>query len=223
MQIWLDSINLELIRKAKKLGVLYGVTTNPSLLSRSPRPFETIQALLDAQEGPITVQVIAEEAPEMIHQGKQLHEISSRIIVKVPVTTEGLETIHALSKNNIRTMATVVFHPHQALLASLAGADYIAPYLSHMQKSDPDALSQLETMLKVVNHYGMKTKILVASLRTQDQISLCLKMGAHAITLKDAIFKEMVEDHEMTLQRVEIFTKDWSAQQSPNLFANVST
>lgn len=217
MQIWLDSINFDLISKAEKLGILYGVTTNPSLLSKTSEPLETIHTLLKIQKGPITVQVVAEKAQEMIHQAKQLHKLSPRIIVKIPITSEGLEAIHSLSKDNIKTMATVVFHPNQALLAALAGADYVAPYLSHMQKSDPDALSQLETMLKIFDHYGQKTKVLVASVRSQDQISLCLKMGVDAITLKDMVFMEMIQDHEMTLQKVEGFSKDWS-QQSSDLF-----
>lgn len=218
MQIWLDSINTDLIQKAKKLGVLYGVTTNPSILAKAPNPIDTLKTLLEIQDGPITVQVVGQNPNVMIRQGLKLHEISPRIIVKVPVTNDGLETIHHLSSLQIKTMATVVFHSHQALLACSAGADYIAPYLSHMQKADPNGIGQLQTMKKMIDYYPLKTQILVASIQNLDQISLCLDMGINAVTLKDQIFIELIQDHELTTQRVELFSKDWSEEFEPSFW-----
>ncbi len=204
MELWIDTINTKLIKEAKEMGLLHGVTTNPSILSKAIGPVEKVlQEILSIQEGPLTIQVEAETAEEMIEQGKKFHAFSPRVIVKVPVTPEGLKAIHVLSKQKIKTMATVIFHSRQVLLAAMAGADYAAPYVSRMLMSDENAMTQLHSMMHIVRNYQFKTKILAASLRTLDQISLCVEMGLHAITLKDDVFSQMTEAHELTLKTAQ--------------------
>lgn len=213
MEIWLDTIDFETIKHAKNMGILHGVTTNPSLLAKAAEPFETIESLLKLQDGPVAVQVLAQDAEKMIEEGIKWHRLSHRIIVKVPLIQEGLIAIKELSQQNISTMGTIIYHSHQALLAVSAGAKYIAPYLSHLLRLDADGITHLHTMRKVIHQYGFDSKVLVASIHTLEQISICMESGMHAITLKKDLFDEFTQDHEMTLERVEFFAKEWESKQ----------
>jgi len=203
MEIWLDSVGSDLIKKAKRTGILHGVTTNPAILRESHLPpEETLCELLAIQEGPITAQVAAETVEEMIKEGQTFHKISTRIIVKVPVTEEGIEVIHALSKAGIPVMATVIFHAHQVLLAAKAGAEYAAPYFSRMG-DEAKAEAELELMQRVGRQYGVK--VLVASLRTLEHIAMCMRLGVAAVTVKEGLFRELVATSESTAKIVEHF------------------
>jgi transaldolase len=129
MEIWLDTAELDLVQTAKEMGILHGVTTNPSIIAKSKMGMEDLlEKLLQMQPGPVTAQVTAEEAPEMVKQGSSLRQFSNRIIVKVPVTTEGVKAIYGLKLLQIPVMATAVFDSNQVLLAAKAGAAYNAPY-----------------------------------------------------------------------------------------------
>lgn len=211
MEIWLDTIDLATIEKALKMGLLHGVTTNPSILSKAENRQETVRAVLSAQPGPVTVQVVALDTPTMVEQGRKLRAFSPKIIVKVPVTAAGLEAIHILSKENIPVMGTVIFHPNQALLAAIAGASYVAPYFSRMQKSGDNPLIQIESMMKMMRQYQFKTKVLAASLKTTEQIRACAELGFHAVTVKEDLFGELVETHELTAFAVEQFQDEWGS------------
>ena len=210
MEIWLDTTNLQLISKARDLGILAGVTTNPTLLAKAKNPLHTIEQILHAQTGPVTVQVVSKDAHEMVKQGKFFHQVSHRIITKIPVTSEGLIAIKELSHHRIPTMATVIFHARQALLAALAGASYLAPYLGGMQQEEPNAWSELENMHKMIDRYQFKSKILVASLQNLEQVDVCATMGLHAVTLKDHVFNALIKDDIITKQREENFIQDWN-------------
>lgn len=222
MEIWLDTIDLKAIKQAKNMGILHGVTTNPSILAKEPDPLAAIQTLLNQHEGPLAVQVLAQDQQKMAEQGRKLHRMSSRIIVKIPVTQEGLAAIHMLSEEGIPTMGTVVYHSHQALLALSAGAKYIAPYLAHLLRLDADGISHLHLMRKTIHEYGYDAKIIVASIHTLEQISLCIESGMHAITIKEDLFDEFIQDHEMTVERMEIFAKEWSAMPRAGLMCDFS-
>lgn len=210
MEVWLDTINLQLIAKAQDLGILKGVTTNPSLLARSKNPLQTLEQILHTQSGPLTVQVVSKEAAAMVKQGKFFYQISNRIITKIPATEEGFKAIKELSRMHIPTMATVVFHARQALLAIAAGAQYVAPYLGGMLQEEPDAWNELENMAKIIDQYQFPSKILVASLQNLEQVDTCARMGLHGVTLKDHLFNALVRDDEMTLQREDSFIQEWN-------------
>ena len=215
MEIWLDTTNIELIKSAEQLGILYGVTTNPSILAKSGRGIEkTLQEILDAQGGPVTTQVVADNADGMISEADRFRTISDRIIIKVPVTVEGLKAIHLLSRQGIPTMATTVFHPNQALLAALAGADFVAPYLSQMEKAGEkageNALELLQSMMQIFSNYHFETKILVASLQDTSRVKQCAEIGVHGVTLKDDVFNMLIENNGLTMQRLDQFTRDWA-------------
>ena len=210
MELWLDTSHLDTIKKAYRYGIIHGVTTNPSIIAKSHQdPALLIPSLLDIQKGPVAIQVTADEAEGMVHEAKCLYQMSSRIIIKIPVTQEGLAAIHILSAMGIATMATALFHPNQAYLAALAGASYVAPYLGRMFDEGIDAWSVLQTMLAIYRQHSFKTKILVAALKSTEHITLCAEMGVHAITIKKESFDELITEHPLTEQWVKIFAQDW--------------
>lgn len=210
MEIWLDTVDLEVIVTAKQMGVLYGITTNPSIIAKSNRHLEDVlEELLDVQTGPVTAQVTALDASTMVEQAKALYTFSPRMIVKVPVTTEGLKAIQILKKGNISVMATAVFEPSQVLLAAHAGACYVAPYLSSMLDVDHEGRQHFKTMHDLLDRYHFNTKLLAASLKSKEQVNSCVEMGVHAVTLNRDVFLSIIENHPETMRKVEKFLEDW--------------
>lgn len=201
MEIWLDSTSTKAIKRLEKLGFLHGITTNPSLIREVGKPIEKIlENLLSEQSGPITVQVTAENASEMIRQGKTWYAISPRILIKVPVTQEGFKAMRALSRQGIPIMATTVFCPHQMLLAALAGASYVALYLTRMEKAGIDSIKTMSTMMNIIAQQKLNMKLLAASISSLEQITLCAELGIHAITLKEPIFEAFLQDNPLTME-----------------------
>jgi transaldolase len=210
MEIWLDTTNVKMLQKAVRVGILSGVTTNPNLIAKSNKEMETLlEDLLHYQEGPVTVQVISEETNDMVQQGQMLYSFSNRIIVKVPLTKNGLEALHLLARQGIPTMATVIFHPRQALMAALAGANYVAPYISRIEKSGENPWHLLESLTKIFHQYQLQTKIIGASLNSVEQVIKCAEIGIYGVTLKDDLFEQMIEDHSSTVEGVNQFKADW--------------
>lgn len=207
MEIWLDTTNIQTIQKAVRLGLLSGITTNPSIIAKSGRNLEDMcEDLLHFQEGPVAAQVNAEETNEMVQQGQSLYSMSNRLIIKIPMTICGLEAIHLLSRQGIPTIATAIFHPRQALMAALAGADYIAPYLGHIEKSGDNPWDFLSSVQHIFQTYRLKTKILGASVYTYDDVLQCAAAGIFGVTVKDEVFESLIQSHPLTLQKVEQFS-----------------
>lgn len=194
MEIWLDTDDFKMLEKAKRMGLLYGMV--------SPR--ETLEAALSFHSGPIAVQIAGMSAEEMILQGRKLRGVSSKIIANIPVTKEGLEAIHELSKEGL-VMGGMIYHPNQALLAAIAGAAYVSPYFSRMQKLGENPLIQIESMMQMMRKYDFKTKIIAASLKTAEQIRSCAELGFHGVLLKDDLFTDFTDTHELTALAVEQF------------------
>ena len=150
MEIWLDTAEVELIESAKGMGILHGVTTNPSIVAKSNvRLEDLLEKLLLIQDGPVTAQVTAQDALKMIEQGESLYQFSNRIMIKVPVTKEGLKAIHGLSLKKIQTMATAVFDSNQVLLAARAGSTYIAPYFFSICEVDMSGMVQFKALFVI--------------------------------------------------------------------------
>ncbi len=212
MEIWLDSINFDLVKKANGLGILHGVTTNPAILAESSDREKCIKNLLELQSGPVTYQVTASSAKQMILQGLAFKAISDRLIVKIPVTQEGLNAIHVLSQKGIQTMATVIFDFRQYLLAAKAGAHYAAPYYSAILKAGGDADSQITRMCKLKERHHLPTKILGASFQSIEQIEACIDLGVDAVTIKDVLFLDFIADHKETLHRMDLFQQAWNRE-----------
>lgn len=213
MEIWLDTCNIKGIQAAQALGITFGITTNPSILaSGSESPEKIIANILEIQNGPIAVQVTPANAKEICERAIALRAFSNRIIVKVPVTTEGLIAIRTLSQEKIPVMATAVFDPRQTLLATLAGAAYVAPYVGRMFDEGIEAYTALESMVKILDKYGRNTKIIAAALRTTDQIMACAALGVDAVTIKTSLFQQFISDDPMTLESLNAFSIDWEAR-----------
>ena len=211
MEIWLDTINRAAIERAKDMGLLHGVTTNPAILAESSETAEEIlEDLLNLYSGPLAVQVTRRSTSEMIEQGKDLCDFSSRIIVKVPVTEEGIEAIYRLTHIQIPVMATAIFEPIQALLAMKAGARYLAPYFSHIGEQ------ALQTCLSIHRMLTPKTKLLVAALTTPAQVSLCAESGFSAVTLKASLFNQCLTPPAQTLDHLSRFESAWQNAPPPS-------
>lgn len=209
MEIWLDTANTEMIQKAMCLGMLTGVTTNPTILAAADRGLEEVlDDLLHYQEGPVTIQVTANDTKEMVQQGQKLASYSNRIIIKVPITENGMQAIQLLSRQGIQTMATVLFSPHQALLAALAGADYIAPYLGRFEKAGGDPWAMLKSIVQIFQNYKLKTKILCASIASVEHFIKCAEIGVYGVTVKDEVFLKIIENHPLTVQSVQKFGEE---------------
>ncbi len=210
MEIWLDTVDTETIEQAKQMGILHGITTNPSIAAKAKEGLEDLlEKLLKVQSGPVTAQVTAEEESGMIRQGEALHQFSDRLIVKVPVTAQGLKAIYALTQKKIPVMATAIFDPIQVLLAARAGALYVAPYVSTICEADIEGIEQFKAMFRLLERYKLPAKLLAASLKSTEHIRHSLDIGAHAVTLSKEVFTSFIEPHPETIKRIHRFADDW--------------
>lgn len=204
MQIWLDTINLEVVEDAARRGLLSGVTTNPSILSRTKNVKETLSELLKIQPGPLAIQVTSNDAQKMVQEGERIFQFSKRAVIKVPVNRNGLEAMRHLRQENIPVLGTGVFNPTQALLAAHHGAAYIAPYYAHIGEKAQETLKTISSLLK-----SRQTKILVASLRTLEDLITCSLIGVEAITIKDDLYQKLIADHEQLEAFIQKFSAEW--------------
>jgi transaldolase len=206
MQIWLETIDIPTIEKAQRMGILHGIMTTPALLAGTPQPKELIRQLLAVQPGPVVVEITG----NLAQQGKAVSEFSKRIVVKVPVTEDAWEAIHTLSQSLVPVMASAIFQPTQALLASLAGAHYVAPNFSRILTTGDNPMAQLIAIKRM----ELKAKILAVNPKTVEQIKACAEVGLDAVSIRDDVFRDFTETHELTAQAVEQYDEDWKKIQS---------
>lgn len=219
MEIWLDTINIEAVKKAAKTGLITGVTTNPSILSKANNVPETIEALLDSQEGYVAVQVTSSDAESMIREGKAIANYSDRMIVKVPVNPEGLIALSQLGQEGIAILATGVFLPSQVIQAASLSADYIAPYFGHMHEIS-DSTETLKTMTKILRQF-IGTKLMAAALKSVDDIITSALCEVDAVTIKEEIFFKFIEEHHLLKKFNEMFASEWKQAQGSKSIAEV--
>jgi transaldolase len=214
MEIWFDSCDRNAIRAACRFGLISGVTTNPKLMAETHEdPEKILSTLLEIQDGPVAVQVTSEQSEKIVEEALSLHTFSDRILVKIPVTRQGLVAMKQLVEQEVSILATAIFHPNQALLAALVKADYIAPYVGRMQDAGLDAFAGLKSMVAIYRQYGFKTKILAAGLRTAEQIQMCAEIGIGAVTLKNSLFEEWTADSPDTLDSLREFALAWESKE----------
>lgn len=204
MKVWLDTIDVDTIKDAVKTGIISGVTTNPSILSKAKDVRDTLRQLLDVQPGPVAVQVTAQSSSEIVEEARCIFEFSSRMIVKIPINPEGLIAINELKKEGLPILGTGILYPSQALMAAIHEVEYIAPYFSHMGENAHETLKTMVDMLK-----GGKTKILAASLREIDHIIACALLGVEAITIKPELYRQLVTSQPAVENFSEKFLRDW--------------
>ncbi len=214
MKLFIDTANVEDIRKANDLGVICGVTTNPSLIAREGRDFiEVVKEITTIVDGPISAEVISLNADEMISEAKELVKIHKNIVIKIPMTLEGLKAVKVLSADGIKTNVTLIFSPTQALLAARAGATYVSPFLGRLDDIATDGSNLIKDIVNIFNIHNIKTEIIAASVRHLIHITEVAKLGAHIATVPYNVIVKMAQ-HPLTDAGIEIFLKDWNSVQN---------
>lgn len=210
MKFFIDSANLEDIRAAKALGVLAGVTTNPSLIVKEGVDFHDRlrEITQEVTAESVSAEVIAEDAAGMIEEGLTLAKIAPNITVKIPMTLEGLKAVKVLSEHDIETNVTLIFNPNQALLAARAGATYVSPFIGRLDDIGHDGMELIATIAQILQQFNLPTQIIAASVRHPLHVTEAALHGAHIATLPYKVIEQMVK-HPLTSQGLEQFLADW--------------
>ena len=209
MKFFIDTADVKEIREAHALGLVDGVTTNPSLIAKSGRKFkDVIKEIVSIVDGPISAEVISLDAPGMIKEGKELAKIHKNIVVKLPMTPEGLKACHALSEKGIKTNVTLIFTPMQALLAAKAGATYVSPFVGRLDDISQDGMGIIEEIRTIFDNYGYMAEIIVASVRNPIHVLNSALIGADIATIPYSVMIQLAK-HPLTDAGIDKFLKDW--------------
>ena len=211
MRFFLDTANVEHIKEANEMGVICGVTTNPSLVAKEGRDFnEVIKEITSIVDGPISGEVVAEDAQGMIKEGREIAAIHKNMIVKIPMTAEGLKATKVLSKEGIKTNVTLIFSATQALLAANAGATYVSPFLGRIDDISMIGMDLVRDIAEIFAIHGIEAQIIAASVRNPIHVIEAAKAGADISTIPYSIVMQMLQ-HPLTDQGLEKFKADWAA------------
>lgn len=209
MKLFIDTANVEHIREMADLGIISGVTTNPTLIAKEGRDFlKVIKEISSIVDGPISGEVISLEAGGMVKEGIEIAKIHKNMIVKIPMTEQGIKATKELTKLGIKTNVTLVFSVNQALLAATAGATYVSPFVGRLEDTLHDGIQVVSDIRNMFDTYGFSTEIISASIRTQKQLSDSALVGAHIATVPYAVLKKAF-NHPLTKNGIEAFMKDW--------------
>lgn len=209
MKFFIDTANIEEIKKASALGLLDGVTTNPSLVSKEGREFrELIKEICGIVNGPVSAEVISAEAEGMIKEARELAKIAGNIVVKIPLIKEGLKAVKVLSSEEIKTNVTLCFSPVQALMAAKAGADYVSPFVGRLDDISQAGMEMVEQIATIYENYGFTTEIIVASIRNPIHVLDAALIGADIATIPYNVMEQLIK-HPLTDIGIERFLADW--------------
>jgi transaldolase len=212
MKFFLDTANLEDIKLANALGVLDGVTTNPTLVAKEGTSFhDRLREITEIIPGSVSAEVISEQANDMVEEGKELAKIAPNMTVKIPMTLEGLKAVKSLSELNINTNVTLIFNAHQALLAARAGATYVSPFIGRLDDIGHSGMELVGTIAAIFNQHAIETQIIAASIRHPMHITEAAQQGAHIATVPFDILKKIVE-HPLTDAGIKRFLADWNSR-----------
>ena len=218
MKLFIDTANVEHIKEMNDLGIICGVTTNPSLIAKEGRDFnQVIKEITSIVDGPISGEVISLDASGMIEEGKKIAKIHPNMVVKIPMTGEGLKAVKTLSSENIKTNVTLIFSVNQALFAALAGATYVSPFVGRLDDVLDDGIALVEAIRDVYDTYGLDTEIISASIRSPKHLQDSALAGAHIATVPYDVLKKSLK-HPLTDQGIDAFIKDWE-----NVFGKTNT
>lgn len=213
MKFFIDSANIKEIKEAASLGVLDGVTTNPSLVAKEGRDFRTLLTEICAiVDGPISAEVIATDFEGIMKEGRDLAIIHKNIVVKVPLIREGLRAVKALKAEGIRTNVTLCFSPNQALLAAKAGATYISPFIGRLDDASENGMDLIRQIVTIYRNYNYPTEVLVASIRHPMHVVEAAMIGAHVCTIPFKVIDQLIK-HPLTDIGLERFLADWKKGQ----------
>ena len=209
MKLFIDTADVAEIREAASWGILDGVTTNPSLVAKTGRDFETVlREICALVDGPVSAEVLSTEAPAMVEEGVRLSRIHRNIVVKIPMIAEGLKATRQLAEQGLRVNMTLVFSPAQALLAAKAGAAFLSPFVGRLDDVGHDGMDLIAQILDALQHYTYPAVVLVASVRNPLHVIRAAQMGAHVATCPFAVLQQLVR-HPLTDVGLEKFLADW--------------
>jgi len=209
MKFFLDTANIDEIKDAVSMGMVDGVTTNPSLIAKEGRDFETvIKEICEIVDGPISAEVISTDADGMIREARVLAKIHKNIVVKIPMLVDGLKAVRQLTGEDIKTNVTLVFSPLQALMAAKAGASYVSPFIGRLDDLSQDGMLLVEQIVEIYNNYAYDTEIIVASIRNPLHVLESALIGADIATIPYDVLRKLAS-HPMTDKGLAAFLKDW--------------
>lgn len=208
MKFFVDTADIDAIRDLHELGLVDGVTTNPSLIGKSGRDFrEVIKEICEVTPGPVSAEVIATDEAGMLEQGRSLAKIASNVVVKLPLTLEGLKACRKLTADDIRTNVTLCFSANQALLAAKAGASYISPFIGRLDDINVEGVDLIEDIRTIYDNYGFETEILAASIRSPLHVQQCALIGADVVTAPPGVIRGLA-NHVLTDKGLDAFLAD---------------
>ena len=211
MKIFIDTANFDEIKAAYEMGFVAGVTTNPSLIVKEKRDLkEVIKQIAALVDGPVSAEVIATTAPEMIKEAHELVKLGDNVVIKVPMTPEGLKAVAVLAKEGIKTNVTLIFSANQALLAARAGATFVSPFVGRIDDISMDGITLIEDIAEIFMVHDIKTEIIAASVRTPMHMTQCAKAGAHIATVPYKVLMVSMK-HPLTDAGLARFLADWEA------------
>ena len=209
MKFFIDTANVTEIREAKEMGLIDGVTTNPTLIAKEKRPFEEIvREICALMDGPISLEVLSQEAGGMVTEALVLSQYGPQVVVKVPLTKEGLKATQILSREGIKTNLTLAFSPSQAILAAKAGATYISPFVGRLDDISQPGMDLVEQIVTIYNNYGFTTEVIVASIRNPLHVVEAALIGADIATIPFKVIEQLIK-HPLTDAGVKSFLDDW--------------
>ncbi len=210
MKFFIDTADIEEIRQANKRGWVDGVTTNPSLIVKSGRPFfDVIKEICKEVSGPVSAEVISLQSDGMVKEGLELAKIASNVVVKIPMCEEGMIAVKKLTAEGIKTNVTLVFSPIQALLAAKAGATMVSPFVGRLDDIGSEGLQMVGQIIQIYQNYDFETEVLVASVRSPMHIQLAAEMGADIATIPYKVMQQMTH-HPLTDKGIQMFMDDWN-------------
>lgn len=209
MKLFLDTASVKEIREGVALGVVDGITTNPSLIAKEGRPFrEIVEEICRIVDGPVNLEVAGTDAETMVAEGRDLAKIHANVVVKIPMIAEGLKAVRRLSLEGIKVNVTLCFSPNQALLAAKAGATYISPFIGRLDDISHVGMDLVRDIISIYRNYGYPTQVLAASLRHPLHLVEAAKAGAHVATMPFAVLQQLLK-HPLTDIGLERFLTDW--------------
>jgi len=209
MKFFIDSANIGEIKEALSLGMCDGVTTNPSLVAREKKPFnDVVKEILEAVPGPVSLEVVSLDAKGMVAEAKKLVELGGNVVIKVPLTTEGLKATKILSGEGIDVNETLIFSPIQALMAAKAGAAYVSPFVGRLDDVAQNGMELVEQILSIFDNYGFSTEVIVASVRHPMHVLEAAMLGADIATIPFGVIGQLAK-HPLTDIGIEKFLADW--------------
>ena len=210
MKFFIDTANVDEIRKGIEMGLVDGVTTNPSLLAKEKKnPEDVVKEIVSLVPGPVSLEVLSPEAQTMVEEARRLASLGNNVVVKIPMTAEGMKAVKTLSGERIKTNVTLVFQPLQALIAAKAGADYVSPFVGRLDDISSAGMEMVEQIISIYGNYGFETEIIVASVRNPLHVLHAAMMGADVATIPFGVLKQLMS-HPLTDIGIDRFLKDYS-------------